>query len=121
MEVLDKGKAAAITIIAETRDKQTGQILFENQATLFIRGAGGFGGRRTGKGLPFFLFLSYAVFERSQTGVRPLRSITHPLATLVPLLRKRQRHPRPRCIGMRFRPPQSHIFLILLSQFEWRS
>jgi multifunctional beta-oxidation protein len=51
MEVLDKGKAAAITIIAETRDKKSGQILFENQATLFIRGAGGFGGRRTGKGI----------------------------------------------------------------------
>src|SRR5260221_11064123 len=51
MEVLDKGKAAAVTIIAETRDKKSGQILFENQATLFIRGAGGFGGRRTGKGI----------------------------------------------------------------------
>lgn len=49
LEVLDKGKAASVTIIAETRDKKTGQVLFENQSTLFIRGAGGFGGRRTGK------------------------------------------------------------------------
>jgi len=49
MEVLDKGKAAAVTLIAETRDKRSGKILFENQSTLFIRGAGGFGGRRTGK------------------------------------------------------------------------
>jgi len=49
MEVLDKGKAAAVTIITETRDKHSGQVLFENQATLFIRGAGGFGGRRAGK------------------------------------------------------------------------
>lgn len=49
MEILDKGKAASVTIIAETRDKHSGQILFENQATLFIRGAGGFGGRRIGK------------------------------------------------------------------------
>jgi len=49
MEVLDKGKAAAVTIIAETRDNQSGKILFENQTTVFIRGAGGFGGRRVGK------------------------------------------------------------------------
>jgi len=48
LEVLDKGKAAAVTIIAETRDKKSGQVLFENQSTLFIRGAGGFGGRRNG-------------------------------------------------------------------------
>jgi multifunctional beta-oxidation protein len=54
MEVLDKGKAAAVTIIAETRDKHSSKVLFENQSTLFIRGAGGFGGRRNGKGI--FLF-----------------------------------------------------------------
>ncbi|KAG6864382.1 hypothetical protein C0991_010033 [Blastosporella zonata] len=48
MEVLDKGKAAAVTTIVETRDKKTGQIIFENQSTVFIRGAGGFGGKRTG-------------------------------------------------------------------------
>lgn len=54
LEVLDKGKAAAVTIVAETRDKRTGQVLFENQATLFIRGAGGFGGLRTGKGMYLF-------------------------------------------------------------------
>jgi multifunctional beta-oxidation protein len=50
MEVLDKGKAAACTIIVQTKDKATGDVIFENQSTLFIRGAGGFGGRRTGKG-----------------------------------------------------------------------
>ena len=50
MEVLDKGKAAAVTTIIETRDKHSGKVIFENQMTVFIRGAGGFGGRRAGKG-----------------------------------------------------------------------
>jgi len=48
LEVLDKGKAASVTTLVQTRDKATGQLLFENQATIFIRGAGGFGGKRTG-------------------------------------------------------------------------
>lgn len=50
MEVLDKGKAAAVTSIVETKDKATGKAIFENQSTVFIRGAGGFGGKRVGKG-----------------------------------------------------------------------
>ena len=50
MEVLDKGKAAAVTIVVETKDKNTGNVIFENQSTVFIRGSGGFGGKRTGKG-----------------------------------------------------------------------
>ena len=54
MEVLDKGKAAAVTAIVETKDKHTGKVIFENQSTLFIRGSGGFGGRRAGKGMSFF-------------------------------------------------------------------
>lgn len=49
MEVLDKGKAASVTAIVETKDK-AGNVIFENQTTVFIRGAGGFGGRREGKG-----------------------------------------------------------------------
>lgn len=48
LEVLDKGKAAAVTIIIETRDKHSGKVVFENQSTVFIRGAGGFGGKRVG-------------------------------------------------------------------------
>ncbi|KAJ6505947.1 hydroxysteroid dehydrogenase [Mycena vulgaris] len=48
LEVLDKGKAAAVTSIVETRDKATGALVFENQSTVFIRGSGGFGGKRTG-------------------------------------------------------------------------
>jgi hypothetical protein len=50
MEVLDKGKAAAVTFIVETREKDTGELVFESQSTVFIRGAGGFGGKRVGKG-----------------------------------------------------------------------
>lgn len=50
LEVLDKGKAAAVTFIAETKDKASGEIIFENQQTVFIRDAGGFGGKRTGSG-----------------------------------------------------------------------
>ena len=53
MEVLDKGKAAAVTAIVETKDKHTGKVIFENQSTLFIRGSGGFGGKRTGRGMSF--------------------------------------------------------------------
>ncbi|PSR79054.1 hypothetical protein PHLCEN_2v7241 [Hermanssonia centrifuga] len=49
LEVLDKGKAAAVTSIVETKDKASGKVIFENQSTVFIRGAGGFGGKRNGK------------------------------------------------------------------------
>ncbi|KAF7796625.1 hypothetical protein EIP86_007807 [Pleurotus ostreatoroseus] len=49
LEVLDKGKAAAVTSIVETKDQATGKVIFENQSTVFIRGAGGFGGKRNGK------------------------------------------------------------------------
>jgi len=49
LEVLDKGKAATVTIISETKDKASGQVIFENQSTLILRGAGGFGGKKTGR------------------------------------------------------------------------
>lgn len=48
IEVLDKGKAASLTAIVYTTDKHTGQVIFENQTTLVIRGSGGFGGKRIG-------------------------------------------------------------------------
>jgi len=48
LEVLDKGKAAAVTSIVQTKDKSSGQVIFENQSTLFIRGSGGFGGKKKG-------------------------------------------------------------------------
>jgi multifunctional beta-oxidation protein len=49
-EVLDKGKAAAVTVIVDTKDKETGKSVFENQSTVFLRGSGGFGGKKTGAG-----------------------------------------------------------------------
>ncbi|GAA5975661.1 hypothetical protein JCM11641_003560 [Rhodosporidiobolus odoratus] len=47
-EVLDKGKAAAVTSITVTKEKESGEVICENHMTVFIRGAGGFGGRKTG-------------------------------------------------------------------------
>lgn len=44
------GKAAAVTSIVDTVNKETGETIFENQSTVFIRGSGGFGGKKTGKG-----------------------------------------------------------------------
>lgn len=49
-EVLDKGKAAAVTVIVDTKDKATGKSIFENQSTVFLRGSGGFGGKKDGAG-----------------------------------------------------------------------
>lgn len=48
-EVLDKGKAAAVTAVTVTKDASTGKVVCENHSTTFIRGSGGFGGRKTGK------------------------------------------------------------------------
>ena len=49
-EVLDKGKAASVTVIVDTKDKATGESIFENQSTVVLRGSGGFGGKRNGAG-----------------------------------------------------------------------
>jgi hypothetical protein len=77
LEVLDKGKAASVTTIIETREKTKGQLIFENQSTVFIRGSGGFGGRRTGKSaslLPFnkfnFLIAALHIRPRSSYGIQ---------------------------------------------------
>ncbi|BFZ53842.1 bifunctional hydroxyacyl-CoA dehydrogenase/enoyl-CoA hydratase fox2 [Savitreella phatthalungensis] len=48
IEVLDKGKAASVIIETETKD-ESGEVLFLNQSTIFIRGSGGFGGQSKGK------------------------------------------------------------------------
>lgn len=48
LEVLDKGKAASVTFIVQTKDKSSGKVIFENQGTVFIRGSGGFGGKKKG-------------------------------------------------------------------------
>ena len=44
-----------MTSIVETIDQATGKVIFENQSTVFIRGSGGFGGKRTGSGELLFL------------------------------------------------------------------
>ena len=67
LEVLDKGKAAAVTTIIETRDKHSGELIFENQSTVFIRGAGGFGGKRAGSGQCFTLYIDARLKFTSQT------------------------------------------------------
>lgn len=50
MEVLDKGKAASVTVIVDTKDKATGESIWENQSTVVLRGSGGFGGKKNGSG-----------------------------------------------------------------------
>lgn len=44
LEVVDKGNAAIVVQGAETKDATTGEALFYNEITTFIRGSGGFGG-----------------------------------------------------------------------------
>jgi len=38
-----------VTCVVDTVDKATGKSVFENQSTVFLRGSGGVGGRKTGK------------------------------------------------------------------------
>jgi multifunctional beta-oxidation protein len=43
LEVVDKGSAAVVVVHTDTKD-QSGNLIFVNQSTIFIRGSGGFGG-----------------------------------------------------------------------------
>lgn len=44
--IADKGKAAVVVLEMETRETASNDLLFTNRFTLFLRGAGGFGGDR---------------------------------------------------------------------------
>ncbi|CAG8545378.1 946_t:CDS:2 [Funneliformis caledonium] len=47
IDILDKGKGVSFIFGITTTDEK-GEVIFENQTTLFIRGIGGFGGKKTG-------------------------------------------------------------------------
>lgn len=71
-EVLDKGKAAAVTVIVDTKDKSTGESIFENQSTVFLRGSGGFGGKKDGAGKYMVAFPAAAADNKTEATRRPL-------------------------------------------------
>ncbi|RMZ87629.1 hypothetical protein DV736_g5136, partial [Chaetothyriales sp. CBS 134916] len=48
VEVIDKGSAGIVVTGTVTKDANTGEDLFYNESTVFIRGAGGFGGPKKG-------------------------------------------------------------------------
>ena len=48
VEVVDKGNAAIVVTSNTTKDAKTGEDLFYNESTVFIRGSGGFGGLKKG-------------------------------------------------------------------------
>lgn len=49
LEVVDKGKAAIAKSGVTTVDAETGEEIFYNESTVFLRGCGGFGGPSRGK------------------------------------------------------------------------
>ena len=49
IEVVDKGAAAVVKTGSTTVNKETGQEVFYNEMTVFLRGSGGFGGQRKGE------------------------------------------------------------------------
>ena len=105
MEVLDKGKAAAVTLVVETRDHASNETIFESQSTVFIRGSGGFGGRKTGKGVytwygggPEVLMIHV-----TQTVDLLLLLTAHRSASQMQLLRRRPCHNKPLFIGKTWR------------------
>ncbi|OCT51113.1 Peroxisomal hydratase-dehydrogenase-epimerase [Cladophialophora carrionii] len=48
VEVVDKGKAGIVVTGTVTKDAKTGEDIFYNESTVFVRGSGGFGGPKNG-------------------------------------------------------------------------
>jgi multifunctional beta-oxidation protein len=49
IEVVDKGAAAVLKSGSTTVNKETGEEVFYNEMTVFLRGSGGFGGQKKGE------------------------------------------------------------------------
>lgn len=92
VEVLDKGKAASVTFKVETKDKATGEVIFENQGTVVLRGSGGFGGKKNGAG-KYMSPLRHTGLT-TQTAEMPPRSTSRPSASPMPSSRRRRRSSR---------------------------
>ena len=43
VDIIDKGRAAVAIVEMITKDAMTGAVIFENEASIFLRGSGGFG------------------------------------------------------------------------------
>ena len=97
LEVLDKGKAAAVTSIVQTKDKNSGEVIFENQSTVFIRGSGGFGGKTKGNGscsIPTARQETTSHCYVLQTVDQQPLPMSHRSASLTLLLRRRPWQPK---------------------------
>ena len=98
LEVLDKGKAAAVTSIVQTKDKNSGEVIFENQSTVFIRGSGGFGGKTKGNGSCSIIAAGQKITLHCcyvlQTVDQQLLPMFHRSASLTLLLKRRPRQPK---------------------------
>src|SRR5690606_26320455 len=53
VSIYDKGKAGVATFECESKDAESGELRFRNRMTVFIRGAGGFGGDPGPEAEPF--------------------------------------------------------------------
>ena len=43
IDLMDKGKAALLILGLTTKDAESGEVIAENEASIFLRGSGGFG------------------------------------------------------------------------------
>lgn len=43
LDVIDKGRAALLILSLVTKNAESGEVILENEASIFLRGSGGFG------------------------------------------------------------------------------